>query len=57
MGNVINMEEFRAEFERRREAKDARRKRQRQRLAGQKSESNSEETLPSGEDRIEDDPA
>ncbi|HMB78242.1 MAG TPA: hypothetical protein VKN76_17755 [Kiloniellaceae bacterium] len=57
MGDVIKLEDYRADFERRQEAKIARRKRQQQRLSGNKGEKTSENSLPASEDRIEDDPA
>jgi len=57
MGDVIKLEDYRADFERRREAKIARRKRQQQRLSGNKGDSASENTLPASKDPIEDDPA
>jgi hypothetical protein len=57
MGDVIKLEDFRADFERRREAKKARRKRQQQRLSGLKGEGKSEGSLPASKEPIEDDPA
>ena len=57
MGDVINMEDFRAEYERRKKAKIERRKRQQKRVSRNRGENSPETSLPSGEDYCEDDPA
>ena len=57
MGDVIKMEDYREDHERRKRAKIERRKRQEKRLSGHSGEKSSETSLQGGEGYLEDDPA
>ena len=56
MGNVIDMEAYRAAYQRRNKAKIERRERQKKRLSRSRDENSPETSLHAGKGRLEDDP-
>jgi hypothetical protein len=56
MGDVIDMEAYRATHQRRKKAKIERRERQKKRLSRSRGEASPETSLQAGKGRLEDDP-
>jgi hypothetical protein len=56
MGDVIDMEAYRAAYQRRKKAKIERRERQKKRLSRSRDEASPETSLQAGKGRLEDDP-